>query len=62
MHDNDTDTTVTHNDLHRSQSEINSKSIKPFMSYLNSDKRYLADMNPAWWPMTDQWWHFQISH
>ncbi|MCH5463027.1 zinc-ribbon domain-containing protein [Lactobacillus sp. LC28-10] len=47
MHDNDTDTTVKYMTSTDPSLEINSKSIKPFMSYLTSDKRYLADMKSS---------------
>ncbi|GAX04428.1 hypothetical protein IWT140_02066 [Secundilactobacillus pentosiphilus] len=47
MHDNDTDTTVKYMTSTDPSLEINSKSIKPFMNYLNSDKRYLADMKTS---------------
>lgn len=47
MHDNDTDATVKYMTTTDPSLEINSKSIAPFMSYLNSDKRYLADMKAS---------------
>ncbi|GAX02228.1 TcaA second domain-containing protein [Secundilactobacillus silagei] len=47
MHDNDTDATVKYMTSTDPSLEINSKSIKPFMSYLTSDKRYLADMKSS---------------
>ncbi|GAX09010.1 hypothetical protein IWT5_02180 [Secundilactobacillus silagincola] len=47
MHDNNADATVKYMTTTDPSLEINSKSIGPFMNYLNSDKRYLADMKSS---------------
>ncbi|MFC6254940.1 zinc ribbon domain-containing protein [Secundilactobacillus hailunensis] len=47
MHDNDTAATVNYMTTTDPNLDINAKSIKPFMSYLNSDKGYLADMKTS---------------